>query len=105
MRVDALLVVAAGVLASTLLLHFYARSSRAYALSLECYARAAEVAGIAAGNLSAGGWNAVKPPSGWAIILHYPDGRVLSKGVGGDRCYSYSLTSVNGSLLLVKVRG
>ncbi|MCS7104012.1 MAG: hypothetical protein NZ954_00415 [Thermofilaceae archaeon] len=105
MKVDALLVVASTVLASTLLLHFYARNPHVYALSFECYAMAVEAASSAAWNLSTGGWRAVKPPHGWSVSLYFPDGRVYSKGTGGSRCYSYAIVNVNGTLLLVKARG
>ena len=105
MRVDALLVVAATVLAAALLLHFYARGSRAYTLAFDCYARALEVAGQAAQNLTAAGWSSVKPPAGYRVILHYPDSGVLSKGGGRGRCYAYTLVSVNGTLLLVEAKG
>ncbi|MEM2187113.1 MAG: hypothetical protein QXT37_09055 [Thermofilaceae archaeon] len=105
MRVDALLVVAATVLAAMLLLSFYARGSRAYTLAFDCYARALEVAGQAAQNITLAGWSGVRPPSGFTIVLRYPDGRVLSRGGSRGRCYAYTLVSVNGTLLLVEAKG
>ncbi|MEM4444796.1 MAG: hypothetical protein QXJ21_05495 [Thermofilum sp.] len=104
MRVDALLAVAAAVLASALLLHFYSRATRAYTLAFDCYSKALEVANLAAQNLTLAGWSSVKPPTGYRVILHYPDGRTLATGTGGDRCYAYTLTGVNGTLLLLTVR-
>ncbi|MEM4853165.1 MAG: hypothetical protein QXQ60_06340 [Thermofilum sp.] len=105
MRVDALLAVAAAVLAAALLLSLYARGSRAYTLAFDCYARALEVANLAAQNLTLAGWSSVKPPTGYRVILHYPDGRTLATGTGGDRCYAYTPVSANGTLLLVEARG
>jgi len=104
-RVDALLVVAATVLAAALLLSFYARGSKAHSLAFDCYARALEAANLAAKNLTLAGWNGVKPPQGYRATLHYPDGRTLARGAGRGRCYAYALASVNGTLLLVEARG
>ncbi|MEM1696754.1 MAG: hypothetical protein QXG48_05895 [Thermofilaceae archaeon] len=105
MRVDALLAVVAAVLAAALLLSFYARSSWAYSLAFDCYSRALEAANLAAKNLTLAGWSGVRPPSGFTIVLRYPDGRVLSRGVGRGRCYAYTVVSVNGTLLLVEAKG